>query len=233
MKDSTIRTVLRRLEEKGYSRHEDRRPHIYLQGLRRATERGGARGEEHHRPVLRRLGRTTRARHGRQRRARSQTTGTLGTPNCRTEHGRDHSTKKGKQVMTHIFLQASTSILTELANAAVRALSLAGMAAIALAAFRVRETSQRLFLWTAVLYAALALPFLGRILPPLPVPTPAFQSVSTQPMLTLPDRARSDARITADDMIVGRRNRRDDPKAGQPSSSASSGEALRSHPSFR
>lgn len=124
--------------------------------------------------------------------------------------------------MTHIFLQASTSILTELANAAVRALSLAGMAAIALAAFRVRETSQRLFLWTAVLYAALALPFLGRILPPLPVPTQAFQSVSTQPMLTLPDRARSDARITADDMIVGHEMGERIRKQAAPSSSASS-----------
>ncbi len=106
--------------------------------------------------------------------------------------------------MTHILLQASTSILTELANSAVRALALAGMAAIALAAFRVRATSHRLFLWTAVLYAALAMPFLGRILPSLSVPAPAFLQSASAPSVPheTHDQAIGEAPITAENMAV-------------------------------
>ena len=52
-----------------------------------------------------------------------------------------------------------------------RALGLGSSRGLGLAAFRVRATSARLFTWTAVLYAALAMPMLGRMLPPLPVPT--------------------------------------------------------------
>ncbi|HET6175477.1 MAG TPA: M56 family metallopeptidase [Candidatus Sulfotelmatobacter sp.] len=73
-----------------------------------------------------------------------------------------------------VAIQASATLLSELANPAARALLLAAGAALALAAFRVRTTSLRLFTWTAVLYAALAMPLLGRMLPPLAVPTPAF-----------------------------------------------------------
>jgi beta-lactamase regulating signal transducer with metallopeptidase domain len=71
-------------------------------------------------------------------------------------------------------IDASTSLLAQLANPAARAVALAGAAGLGLAAFRVRSTSARLFTWTAVLYAALAMPLLGWMLPPLPVPTPAF-----------------------------------------------------------
>jgi beta-lactamase regulating signal transducer with metallopeptidase domain len=71
-------------------------------------------------------------------------------------------------------VQLSTSLLVSLATAAVRALALGGAAGLGLAAFRVKTTSARLFTWTAVLYAALAMPLLERMLPPLPVPTPAF-----------------------------------------------------------
>ena len=71
-------------------------------------------------------------------------------------------------------LEASTNLLAQLADPAARALALAAAAAIALAAFRVRATSVRLFTWTAVLYAALAMPILGWMLPSLPVPTPQF-----------------------------------------------------------
>ena len=71
-------------------------------------------------------------------------------------------------------VQLSTSLLVSLATAAVRALALGGAAGLGLAAFRVKTTSVRLFTWTAVLYAALAMPLLERMLPPLPVPTPAF-----------------------------------------------------------
>jgi beta-lactamase regulating signal transducer with metallopeptidase domain len=107
--------------------------------------------------------------------------------------------------MTHILLQVSTSILTELANSAVRVLALAGTTAIGLAAFRVRETSQRLFIWTAVLYAALAVPFLGRILPSLSIPAPAFlQSASAPPVpIAAHDQAMGEAQITAENVVVG------------------------------
>ncbi len=69
---------------------------------------------------------------------------------------------------------SSTSLLVALATSAVRTLALAGVAGLGLAAFRVRSTSVRLFTWTAVLYAALAMPLLQRMLPSLPVSAPAF-----------------------------------------------------------
>jgi beta-lactamase regulating signal transducer with metallopeptidase domain len=61
-----------------------------------------------------------------------------------------------------------------LANPAARALVLGAAAGLGLAAFRVKTTSVRLFTWTTVLYAALAVPWLGWMLPPMPIPTPAF-----------------------------------------------------------
>ncbi len=76
-------------------------------------------------------------------------------------------------------LQASTNLLVQLANPATRALALAAAAGLALAAFRVKSTSVRLFAWTGVLYAALAMPLLSWTLPPLPIPTPAFGWRST------------------------------------------------------
>ena len=74
--------------------------------------------------------------------------------------------------MTPTVLQASTSLLEQLASPAARSLALAVVAALGLAVFRAKATSARLFTWTAVLYAALAMPLLGWILPPLSVPMP-------------------------------------------------------------
>jgi hypothetical protein len=68
----------------------------------------------------------------------------------------------------------STSLLVALATSAVRALAPGGVAGLVLAALRVKTTSVRLFTWTAVLYAALAMPLLERVLPSLTVSTPAF-----------------------------------------------------------
>lgn len=70
--------------------------------------------------------------------------------------------------------QASADLLVQLATPAARALALAAAAGLGLAAFRVKATTVRLFTWTTVLYAALAMPLLGWLLPPLPVSTPAF-----------------------------------------------------------
>ncbi len=88
-------------------------------------------------------------------------------------------------------MQASTSLLAQLLNPAVRALALSVIVGFGLAAFRVRNTSVRLFTWTAVLYAALAMPLLQRILPPLPVPAPAFlqDSVNAKQNQTFGDAA--------------------------------------------
>jgi beta-lactamase regulating signal transducer with metallopeptidase domain len=69
-------------------------------------------------------------------------------------------------------LQASSSLLTQVASPAARSLALAGVAALGLAVFRVKTTSVRLFTWAAVLYAALAMPLLGWMLPPLSIPMP-------------------------------------------------------------
>ena len=71
-------------------------------------------------------------------------------------------------------LQTSSTLLAQLANPAARALALGAAAGLALAAFRVKATSTRLFTWTAVLYAALAMPLLGWMLPPVSIATPAF-----------------------------------------------------------
>jgi beta-lactamase regulating signal transducer with metallopeptidase domain len=71
-------------------------------------------------------------------------------------------------------VQLSTSFLVAIATAAVRTLALGGAAGLGLAALRVKTSSVRLFTWTAVLYAALAMPLLEWMLPPLPVPTPTF-----------------------------------------------------------
>jgi beta-lactamase regulating signal transducer with metallopeptidase domain len=69
---------------------------------------------------------------------------------------------------------ASTKVLAHLLNPAVRALLLSLIVGVGLAVFRVRTASLRLFTWTAVLYAALAMPMLQWMLPPLAIPAPAF-----------------------------------------------------------
>src|ERR1700674_3341442 len=76
--------------------------------------------------------------------------------------------------MTPIPMPAPTTLLAQLAIAAARALALSMIVGIGLSAFRVRSTSPRLFAWTAVLYAALAMPLLQQMLPPLPIPAPAL-----------------------------------------------------------
>jgi bla regulator protein BlaR1 len=71
-------------------------------------------------------------------------------------------------------LRVATSLLAHLTDSAVRSLFLGAAVGFGLFALRVKATSARLFTWTALLYAALAIPFLGWMLPPLPIPTPTF-----------------------------------------------------------
>lgn len=76
--------------------------------------------------------------------------------------------------MTPTHAPAECSILlVQLASAALRSLTVAVAAGLALALLRVRATHLRLWVWNAVLYAALAIPLLGWILPRLSVPIPA------------------------------------------------------------
>jgi bla regulator protein BlaR1 len=85
--------------------------------------------------------------------------------------------------MTHVDASSASMLLTQLAIPAARALLLAAGGGLALAVLRVRATSFRLFAWTGILYAALAMPLLGKMLPPLPIYVPAFLAVgSDQPV---------------------------------------------------
>jgi len=78
-----------------------------------------------------------------------------------------------------------TTLLHYVAVPAARALALGGVVWLLLAAFRVRDVGFRLAAWTAVLYAALAMPFLGRVMPGIPVLLPSVRSAQpaavTQP----------------------------------------------------
>jgi beta-lactamase regulating signal transducer with metallopeptidase domain len=76
-------------------------------------------------------------------------------------------------------IEASTTLLAQVASPAARALLLGCVAGLGLAMFRVKSTPVRLFTWTAVLYAAIAMPLLGPILPPLAVRVPAFLQYGT------------------------------------------------------
>jgi beta-lactamase regulating signal transducer with metallopeptidase domain len=68
----------------------------------------------------------------------------------------------------------STKLIYYLAEPAFRSLALAALAGAALAIARAKDATMRLAVWTAVLYASLAMPFLARLAPTLGVPMPAF-----------------------------------------------------------
>jgi bla regulator protein blaR1 len=68
----------------------------------------------------------------------------------------------------------SAALLAQLAIFAVRTLALASCVGLGLALSRPKSTSLRLLSWTAVLYAAFAIPVLGWLLPSLAIPVPAF-----------------------------------------------------------
>ena len=69
-------------------------------------------------------------------------------------------------------LHACTSLLAILAAPAIRSLSLACLAALALGILRVKSVAARLAVWTAVLYAALAMLLLGVMLPSISLKVP-------------------------------------------------------------
>ena len=67
------------------------------------------------------------------------------------------------------------SVIRHLSDPALRALVPASLTALVLWVLRVRQSSFRLAAWTGVLYAALAMPFLGGLLPELPLRLPALR----------------------------------------------------------
>jgi beta-lactamase regulating signal transducer with metallopeptidase domain len=82
---------------------------------------------------------------------------------------------------TNVALTASTSVLVQLADPALRAVLLASAAGLVMAACKVKSTSMRLTAWTAILYAALGMPLLSWMLPAVSVPAPGFLHQATMP----------------------------------------------------
>ena len=72
-------------------------------------------------------------------------------------------------------------LLRGLAEPALRALALAALAGLALGVGRVKDAAVRLAVWTALLYAALAMPFLAWVAPAVRLPVPALLAVPSAP----------------------------------------------------
>lgn len=85
-------------------------------------------------------------------------------------------------------------VLIQLGVWALRASVVALCAGFALAVLRVRSTSARLFAWTAVLYAALAIPVLGSLLPGLPFSLPLDLQPVAPPAAPVTDQPRTQSR---------------------------------------
>jgi len=72
-------------------------------------------------------------------------------------------------------------MLRHLAEPALRALALAALAGLALAVGRVKDAELRLAVWTALLYVALAMPFLAWVAPAVRLPMPALPAAPSVP----------------------------------------------------
>ena len=73
-------------------------------------------------------------------------------------------------------------LFRHLAEPAFRALALAALAGLALTLGRAKDVAVRLAVWTTVLYAALAMPFLARLAPAVRLPMPAFLASQSFPL---------------------------------------------------
>ncbi len=74
--------------------------------------------------------------------------------------------------MTHLI--NISAVNNALALSAIRTIFVACIATLGLAAFRPKATSLRLFVWKSVLVAAIAMPLLGQLVPPVLFPAPEF-----------------------------------------------------------
>ncbi|HKW90058.1 MAG TPA: M56 family metallopeptidase [Candidatus Acidoferrales bacterium] len=80
-------------------------------------------------------------------------------------------------MITDQFVRASTSLLAYLAEPAARAIALGCLAAIVLAALRVKRVPLRLMTWTLVLYGAVAIALVGWLLPGVTMRVPGAARV--------------------------------------------------------
>ena len=86
--------------------------------------------------------------------------------------------------MTSLLItQYSSGVMIFLADAAVRSIILACLAALALAALRVRQATAHLVVWTGVLYAALAMPLLAWLMPAISLRFPVQLSAAGTPSI--------------------------------------------------
>ena len=86
--------------------------------------------------------------------------------------------------MTSLLItQYSSGAMISLVDAAVRSLVLACLAALALAALRVRQVTVHLAVWTGVLYAALAMPLLAWMTPAISLRVPVQLIAARAPSL--------------------------------------------------
>jgi bla regulator protein BlaR1 len=74
----------------------------------------------------------------------------------------------------NLVIVGAAGLLPQLALSAARVLALALVAGMILKCVRAKSTALHLHVWTAVLYAAFAIPMLGWLAPSLPIPTPAL-----------------------------------------------------------
>ncbi len=113
--------------------------------------------------------------------------------------------------MIEMMNATSGALISVLVTSALRSLLLAGVAAVGLAIFRSKATSVRLFTWSGVLYASLALPLLGSFLPPLEVHAPEFVRHSLGSIRRgSPETVQSGTGFATDSGAVGTRETADD-----------------------
>ncbi len=151
LKDSTIRTILRKLEEKGYVTHAvDGRTFVYraVDTQRNVAVRGGAAA---HRPLLRRVRGGVAGGAGGQPVVGAETVAAAGGEDCIAQ---------GEEGMTTIQFLAEWALRSSI-------LILGG--ALLLRALRVKDPSIRLAAWTAMLCGSLAIPALTAALPKAPL----------------------------------------------------------------
>lgn len=86
--------------------------------------------------------------------------------------------------MSEFFEHASTALLNELTTSAARSMVLAAVASAAIVLLRTKNTSLRLLIWTAVVYASLALPLLAWLVPAVGVHVPEFFSYRATALAT-------------------------------------------------
>lgn len=102
----------------------------------------------------------------------------------------------------------ATDLLAYLGEPALRSLAVACVAALVIAAIPARRAVVRLYIWTGVLYVALAMPVLGTFLPHIrmAVPAVAWQTNKSQATSALPVADDSSANVARSD-FAGNRTR--------------------------